>query len=47
MNRPDYPTGDPRTAPLVALRRLMPVPEFDREERHLLRLAEIKEAIRK
>lgn len=44
------PTRDPRTAPLALLGRLMPVPGHDREEReerHLLRRIELREAVRR
>lgn len=40
---------DPRLNPLVALRRYLPVPQFDleeREDRKLLRRITIREAVR-
>lgn len=36
MNRPEYPVGDPRLAPLVMLRHLLPVPGRQNGDAHLL-----------
>lgn len=41
---------DPRLAPLIALRRLMPLPghdKADQEERHILRREELRQAVKR
>lgn len=50
MNRIPIGLSDPRLAPLIALRHLVPMVEFDREERderRLIRRMEIREAVRR